>query len=322
MTLEIVGCIIIYYLDINCQINPAQIPLQEEEKEDTFMKHSSIKIIIIFCITYPAWVSVTLASGAVSVFVSIAPQKYFVEKIGGDLVEVSVMVKPGASPANYEPTPKQMIALAKARVYFAIGVPFERIWLAKITASNDRMLCVHTEKGVEKIPMQSNQPGGIKDPHIWLSPPLVMIQARNILSGMVAVDPTHRFVYEANYKKFIKELVDLDAEIRGVFAGKGKGLEFVVFHPAWGYFAAAYGLKQVPVEIEGKDPKPADLRCLIQHAKKRGIKVVFVQPQFSSKSAKVVADAIGGQIVFVNPLALNWSANLRQVAAKFKAALR
>jgi zinc transport system substrate-binding protein len=149
-----------------------------------------------------------------------------------------------------------------------------------------------------------------------------MIQARNILSGLVAVDPAHKTVYEANYKKFIVELVDLDAEIRGVFAKKGKGLEFMVFHPAWGYFAGAYGLKQVPVEIDGKTPKPVDLQRLIHLAKERDIKVVFTQPQFSSKHAQVIADAIGGQIVFINPLAPDWSDNLRRIAAKFKAALR
>ena len=255
-------------------------------------------MIIVCCIIFPVQAFVDIASEPIQVFVSIVPQKYFVEKIGGDFVAISVMVPPGASPASYEPKPHQMIALSKAKICFTVGVPFEKIWLEKIIATNSDMLCIHTESGIEKIPMQHNQAHGIQDPHVWLSPPLVMIQARNIVSGLIAVDPLHQTVYEANYKKFIAELVDLDAEIRGVLAERGKGLEFMVFHPAWGYFARAYGLKQVPVEIEGKAPKPADLQRLIQHAKERDITMVFTQLQFSSKHANVIANAIGGQVVF------------------------
>ena len=280
------------------------------------------------------------------VFVSIVPQKYFVEMIAGDLVETNVMVQPGANPATYEPKPRQMVALAKTDMYLAIGVPFEATWLGKIAATNSDMLVVRTEAGIEKIPMkphhheQSGQrhtkaeklhhPEGevealhhvIKDPHVWLSPPLVMIQARNIVQAFLAVDPDHRSVYEENYKNFINELAALDLELRAVFAGKGAGSEFMVFHPAWGYFAQAYGLEQIPIEIEGKEPKPAELQYLMQYAKKRGIKAVFVQPQFSHQAARAISKSIGGQIIFADPLAPHWATNLRQVAARFRAAIR
>jgi zinc transport system substrate-binding protein len=149
-----------------------------------------------------------------------------------------------------------------------------------------------------------------------------MLQARNILQALFKVDPSHGAVYEANYKKFIMEVVELDAEIRGFFAGKATGIEFMVFHPSWGYFAKAYDLEQVPVAIGGKEPKPADLKNLIRHAKEKGIKVVFVQPQFSTNSAGVIARAIGGQIAFADPLALDWADNLCKVASKFKAAFK
>ena len=162
----------------------------------------------------------------------------------------------------------------------------------------------------------------IKDPHVWLSPPLVMIQARNIVQAFLAVDPDHRSVYEANYKNFINELVSLDLELRELFAGIGENSEFMVFHPAWGYFAQAYGLEQIPAEIEGKEPKPAELQYLIQYATKRGIKVVFVQPQFSHQAAQAIAKAIGGQIVVADPLAPDWVTNLRRVASNFRSAIR
>jgi zinc transport system substrate-binding protein len=264
------------------------------------------------------------------VFVSILPQKYFVEKIGGDLVEVAVMVEPGASPHTYEPKPKQMVALAKTNIYFAIGVPFETTWLEKIAVTNPNMLIVHTEAGIRKIPMKAEHRRsqldedhyGTKDPHVWLSPPLVMILAGNMLQAFVRVDPAHRSVYEKNHDSFMNELVALDAEIRAVFKGKGKDVEFMVFHPAWGYFAQAYGLEQVPIELEGKQPKAAELQSLIQYAKARGIKVIFAQPQFSWQAAQTIAKSIDGQIVFVDPLAADWDRNLRQVASKFKAALK
>jgi zinc transport system substrate-binding protein len=263
-----------------------------------------------------------MAAGNIQVFVSIVPQKYFVEKIAGELVKVSIMVKPGASPATYEPKPGQMVALSMSRIYYAIGVPFEKAWLKKIAAANPGLLVVHTENGIEKVPMKPDQTVGVKDPHVWLSPPLVMVQARNILNALLEVDPKNASIYESNYRKFIVELVDLDAELRGVFSGKGKDIRFMVFHPAWGYFARTYGLKMIPVEIEGKNPKPAALRRLIEQARDCGINVVFVQPEFSTKSAGTIAKAIGGQVVFAAPLAEDWANNLKQVAVKFKAALR
>ena len=278
-------------------------------------------------------ISSASAAGQIAAFVSIVPQKFFVEQIGKDLVEVEVMVEPGANPHIYEPKPAQMAAISKARIYFAIGVTFEEIWLKKLASVNPKMKIVHTEHGIQKMPMvahhhddgeedeREHHDHGILDPHIWLSPPLVMVQARNILTALQEVDPAHYSDYEANYKAFVAMLVDLDGELRNIFAGK-QGLQFMVFHPAWGYFAHAYGLKQVPIEMEGKEPKPSQLKELIEHASEHKIKVVFVQPQFSSRSAKQVAKEIGGQVAFADPLALNWVENLREVAAKFKAVLK
>lgn len=292
------------------------------------------------------------AADKVPIFVSIVPQKYFVQQIGKELVDVRVMVPPGASPATYEPKPKQMVDLSKTKVYFAIGVPFENAWLEKIAAANPNMRVVHTDHGIQKLAMAAHhhddpaeehqeadhdreesehhgeaehdkdhhEQAGL-DPHIWLSPPLVKIQARTILAALQEADPVHRSVYEANFKAFTAQIDQLDADLEKTFAGK-TDLQFVAFHPAWGYFAHAYGLKQVPIEIEGKDPKPAQLKELIQHARENKIKVVFVQPQFSTKSAELVAREIGGRVAFADPLAEDWLANLRQVADKFRAALK
>ncbi len=294
-------------------------------------------VLSLFLVLFAAQIA---TAGPLKVFVSILPQKYFVEKIGGDLVEVSVMVPPGVSPATYEPKPRQMVALSKTTLYFAVGVPFEATWLKKIAAANPGMRVVHTEAGIEKMamkarhqhpeaaqPQQDDAEHGdnhheLKDPHVWLSPPLVMQQARNIFVALLAFDPAHRSSYETNYKKFVMELVNLDVELKRVFGRNGEQIAFMVFHPSWGYFARAYGLKQIPIEIEGKEPKPAELKHLILYAKERGIKVIFVQPQFSWQIAQTLAQAIGGHIAFADPLALDWSDNLRAVATQFKDALK
>lgn len=295
----------------------------------------SILKIFIFITLFLVTTQAVLAKDKVPVFVSIVPQMYFVQQIGQELVDVQAMVQPGASPATYEPKPKQLMAISKTKIYFSIGVPFENAWLDKIASANPNMKVIPTDHGIQKIPMVAHyhpskeehgynvdqHHDGIFDPHIWLSPPLVMLQARTVVSALQEVDPAHRSVYEANYKAFILQLVDLDAEFRNTLAGKHRR-QFMVFHPAWGYFAHAYGLKQVPIEFEGKDPKPAQLKALIERAREHNINVVFVQPQFSSKNAKQVAKEIGGQVAFVDPLAENWPENLKEVADKFKAALR
>ena len=299
-----------------------------------------------------------LASSAPAVFVSIVPQKFFVQQIGKDLVDVRVMVEPGASPATYEPKPRQMVELSKSAAYFAVGVPFERAWLDKISATNPDMKVFHTEQGIDKAPMATHRhhdhkeealhdheepdahdhksehaevlgrhdheharDHGILDPHVWLSPPLVKIQARNIKSGLQEIDPEHKAEYETNCEEFLRKIDELDARLKRIFEDK-RGLQFMVFHPAWGYFARSYGIEQVPVEIEGKDPKPAQLMELVEHAREKGIRVIFVQPQFSTRSADLVAKEIGGQVVFADPLAENWTENLLKVADKFEQALK
>lgn len=303
--------------------------------------------IAVFFIVFLTFTGIGFAGEKFPVFVSIAPQKYFVQQIGRQWVSVRVMVQAGASPATYEPKPRQMAALSQTAVYFAIGVPFEDIWLDRIAAANPNMRVVRTEQGIARMPMAAHHHhdeedqhldrGGHHgqgdhhpaadtdhqglDPHIWLSPPLVKIQIQAILSALKAIDPAHQDAFEANYRRFAAEIDRLDSRLRQTFTDR-QGLQFLVFHPAWGYFARTYGIEQVPVEIEGKAPKPARLQALIRRARNAGIKVIFVQPQFSTKSARLVAGEIGGQVAFADPLAEEWMANLQAVADKFKAALK
>jgi len=301
------------------------------------MQNNRLKYIFIFILGLIIFSKTQIsAEPRLNIFVSIVPQKYFVEKIGKSRVNVNVMVKPGASPATYEPKPRQMVVLSKTRLYFAIGVAFEQSWLKRIASANPNMEIIHTDEGIRKIAMEShldhedehdetpddhseNHKG--LDPHIWLSPSLVMVQAKKILDGLQKIDPTHQNEYDRNYQSFMAEIENLDHSLKSTFADQND-LQFIVFHPSWGYFARDYKLQQIPIEIEGKNPKPAQLKELIKQARKNHIQIIFVQPQFSTRSAKLVARAIRGEVVFADPLAENWMKNLRAVAEKFKKAIK
>lgn len=309
--------------------------------KDMNMRKFCLKLFGLCAVLIALWAAAGSAWGKVAVFVSLAPQKYFVQQIGMDLVDIQVMIPAGADLHTYEPKPRQMTAMARAQLYFAIGIEFERAWLKKLSRANPRMKVVHTDQGIQKISMatapqrketehhysqidhgkEKDYPASGLDPHIWLSPPLVAKQARAILAALIEIDAANRSAYEANYRTFAAKLADLDAELRRILSAR-PGFQFMVFHPAWGYFAHTYGLQQLPVEVEGKNPKPAQLKELIEHARQNDIKVIFAQPQFSARSAELIAGQIGGQVALADPLAENWADNLRQVARQIAAESR
>ena len=251
------------------------------------------------------------STGPLNVTVSILPQKHFVERIGGEYVSVNVMVLPGNSPATYEPKPEQLVALSEAALYVSIGVPFEKAWLDKIASANSEMLMVDTTQGIEKVG---------NDPHIWLSPTLVKTQAQTIYEALVQLDPAHKEAYHANLDSFLADIDALDADIRRTLEGVGSK-KFMVFHPAWGYFARDFGLEMIPIEVGGQEPSAAELADLVTGAKKEGIKVIFAQPEFSTKDAETIANEIGGKVLLISPLDPGWLDNLRRVADTFADAL-
>jgi zinc transport system substrate-binding protein len=261
--------------------------------------------------------------GKLKVFVSILPLAYFVERVGGQRVEVDVLVRPGQSPATYSPTPGQMAKLGGARALFVVGVPFEAALLPRIRSNMKRLRIVDTRKGIKlrEADGDADHDHGKHDPHVWLSPPLARQQVTTIAAALSALDPAGKDEYERNRARFAGELDALHAELSAALAPL-KGKEIFVFHPSYGYFCAAYGLKQVAVEFEGKSPSPRHLAELIKEARKRGVKVIFAQPQFSQKSAGTVAKAIGGAVVIMDPLARDYMKNMRDMAASVKKALK
>jgi zinc transport system substrate-binding protein len=278
----------------------------------------------------------------VRVVVSILPQSYFVERIGGEKVRVNVLVAPGKSPATYAPSPAQISSLARASVYFRIGVPFENVLMGKIGSIAGQVLVVDTRRGIHLRKMETGHhghesettrhPGAMEkvtpspdeagyDPHIWLDPKLVRQQAATICETLIRIDREGAAFYQSNLEKFRSDLETLDDKLKRILAPY-HGENLYVFHPSFGYFADAYGLRQLPIEIEGKAPKGKDLYQFIQAAKSSKARAIFVQPQFDRHAAEKIAAAIQGAVVPLDPLAGNYMENMESMALKIADAMK
>lgn len=250
------------------------------------------------------------------VYTAILPQKYFVERIGGDTVEVSAMVQAGFSPGTYEPKPEQMTALADSSAFFSVGAPFEKVWLGKIAGVNPNMKVVDTAAGIDRIPS-----GKGFDAHIWLGPEAVKSQVRTIRDALIELNPSAKTLYEKNCDAFLVEVEQLQKELTARFAPlKDRG--FLVFHPAWSYFAREFGLEQIAVEKNGQEPNAGDLAALVEKVKARGFKVVIVHPEFSTRAAEILAGEIGAKTVVISPLNPDWFNNQRLMADAIEASVR
>ncbi len=266
--------------------------------------------VVLLCLT----VSIAIFAN-MQVVVSIAPEEYFAKAVSGYL-DATVMVTPGSSPHTYEPKPSQMKKIAKADLYLAIGVEFESVWLNRFADLNPGMKIVDISENIARIPIAGAKGAkkGKLDPHIWTSPSNVKIIATNIADAFMDADPKNEKRYRENLNRFLKSVDELDAKIREKLSRIPEGSTFMVFHPAWGYFAREYGLKQLPVEIEGKEPKPKELAKLIDKARKKGVKAIIVQPEFSDKSARLIAGELKIPVVKISPLEADWYDTLLRLA--------
>jgi zinc transport system substrate-binding protein len=264
----------------------------------------------------------TKDSGRLTVAVTILPQAGFVEAIGGDRVEVVVMVPPGASPHTYEVTPDQMTRLSNAKMYAKVGSPveFELAWMDKLIAVNRSMLVVDCSKGIDLTESQDPDEPGL-DAHIWLSVKNAGLMVKNIFDGLVQVDSANKAYYEKNCADYLDKLNSLDIELAADLSGV-TNRSFIVFHPAFGYFARDYNLTQIAVEQEGKEPDADYIVRLIKEAREHDIRVVFVSPQYNTKSAESVAREIGGQVVIIDPLAKDFIENMHAIESAMKQAMQ
>ena len=334
----------------------------------------ALLFLLSLILTSPAWCAD--APSGLKVFASVLPIQTFVEAVGGERVEAEVMVLPGQSPATYDPSPKQVAALAEADLYVRVGVPFEMAWMKRIQAANPEMPILDLRDGLplrtqeahthpdehghhghehheheqhayghgrgEQHSRQAaqgqepdqdamlNAPSTVDapstsptatalktkemDPHIWTSPLLVRKMAVAIRDTLSALDPAGAAVYARNQQRFDTELAALHQDLQNRLAGLGNRA-FLVYHPAWGYFADTYELQQIPIERAGKEPGPRRLVALIAQAKAAGTRAIFVQPEFDQRTAQQIARGIGGRVEAATPLAADYADNLQRFAA-------
>jgi zinc transport system substrate-binding protein len=271
-----------------------------------------------------------VTAAPLDVFVSVLPLAAFAERVGGERVSVHTMVQPGHSPATYEPTPRQIAALADADVYFRVGVPFEDGWMKRIGAANPDMPVVDLREGLALRAQEAHrhdngkagaadghgaahERGTTLDAHVWTSPRLVRQMAATMRAAFARLDPAGAQTYAASQAAFDADLAALDAELTSRLAGL-RSRSFLVYHPAWGYFADAYGLTQVAIEQEGKEPGARRLTAVIERARAEDARLILVQPQFDRRAAAQVARAIGGRVETADPLSPDYAATLRRLA--------
>ena len=287
------------------------------------MKKISFSLMIFLAIFSSACKAPTPKGEIVTV--SIVPQKFFVDRISGGDFSVMVMIPPGHSPATYEATPAQLRQLSQSALYFRIGhIPFEAAQMDNLRAVNRAMKVVDTSAGIQLITGEPEKEhghhghdhGGI-DPHVWLSPEGGKVIARHIFQALAILKPKRKEVYKKNYETLLRDIEELDQESRKILAPK-RGREFIVFHPVWTYYGRHYGLKQVPLEIDGKEPGPSHIRAVIDLAKKKNIRAILVQKEFSTHYGEAIAKDIDGKVIVLNPLAENWLDNMKKIALTFK----
>ena len=318
--------------EINDRIRPALRTLQSDRKSlrhwlRPVLSGAALPLLILLLLHGCAEV---VRSDRLQVVASIEPLAWFVERIGGNRVAVSVMVPPGGDPHSYEPSPKQMAMLDSAVLFVKAGsgVEFELNWMPRILELNRRLRVCDASAGVQLIPMtdDASHDGpehrhGMYDPHYWLSPENARLIAINVERSLADADPSHRAEYAANRLALDRELKDLGDRIRARLAG-AKSRRFIVFHPAWGYYAHEFGLQQIAAEEQGKTLTPVQMVRVIDKAREHAIHTVFVSPQFSSAQAEAIARDIGGTTVQVDPLSRDYENNLMRATEAIAGELR
>jgi zinc transport system substrate-binding protein len=276
-------------------------------------------IVFTFFITLSACNGIVQNNEQPVITVSILPQKYLVERIAGSNFRINVFVPPGSSAETYEPTPLQMQDISKSVLYFRIGyMEFENTLIRNIQTQNYGLNFVNTADGNELIAADIVDHGdhvhmyGV-DPHVWLSIPEVKVQLKNITDAIIGIDPVNSDFYTNNYNLFTDELTELHDSLLEKFSSC-KRKSFLIFHPALGYFARDYGLSQITIEMEGKSPTAANMKRVIDLARKDDIKDVFIQMEFERESALAVARELGGEVIEIDPLSENWLENFKEMS--------
>jgi len=250
--------------------------------------------------------------------VTIEPQRYLAEQLTDSLFKIESMVPAGTSPETYDPTPAQMAKLARSKAYFCIGhIGFEEVWLDKLQQNNPQITFFDNSKGIALITSEHTHSDnhahehGI-DPHIWSSPQAVRLIVQNMYNALTEIDEANKKHYEDNLKRLLRQIDAVDEKIKQTLQHSSQQA-FIIYHPALSYFARDYGLTQYSIENDGKEPTPEQLKRLIEVAKEKGIKTVFVQQEFDRKNAELVAKETGCRLIVINPLSYNWEEEIMHI---------
>lgn len=261
---------------------------------------------------------------AQTVFVSIPPQAWLANQLAGDLLQVEILLPPGASPATYEPTPKQMAALERSQLYLQIGAPFEGTLLAKVADLMPEVRVVDCRAGVQLEPIEGENHGHggeLPDPHIWLDPQRMKLVAHTSAEALQELLPDSAREIEERLFTLLSTIDATDRRVNEILAPH-TGSTLLVFHPAYGYFTRRYGLRQTAIEVEGKAPSARRMAAVVEGLRQQKVPALFVQPQFSRTTAERIADALDCELVELDPLAGDYLSNLEAMAMRIAEALK
>ncbi|HHP0356506.1 TPA: metal ABC transporter solute-binding protein, Zn/Mn family [Campylobacter lari subsp. concheus] len=259
------------------------------------------------------------------VSVSIAPQAYFIKQIAKDTLDINIVIPPNANEHTFEFKPSGILKLEKSDIYFTANLEFEKIWILKLKDNLKNTKIISTQNGIDFIPLQEHTHEGHHhhgdDPHTWLDPLLAKTHAKNITLALIEQYPQNKAFYEQNLENFLKEMDALNLQIQALFKNV-KNKYFLVYHPSWGYFAKRYHLSQIPVEIEGKEPKPKDLAKLAKLIQKEQIKAIFVPKGANNNTIKAMASNYDLKIIELDHLPNDYKNELLKDAKNIASVLQ
>ena len=261
-----------------------------------------------------------------TISVSIASIQWLVDQVGGEHVQTQSLTTSGDDPHTYEPSPAQMTAIAASDLYFTVGIEFEEIWLPKFTNANPDLQVVDISQGVDRIPVvgghaEEDHPHEGLDPHIWLSPQKMRQIANNIALSLESLDPNNAALYQSNLEIVLSTIIKVDNQLSQMLS-QTRLKQFLIMHPSLGYFADAYGLQMIPVEIDGQEPSPTQLADILQASQAYGIHTLFTQTGSNPVNVQVLAEQAGiDNIIEIDPMTYDWPANMLLIGTYLQDAL-
>ncbi len=271
------------------------------------------KIALLLCIGLLCWSCRKASTSQERVInVTIEPERYLVEAIAGDKYKVNTLVPVGSNPEIYEPTPRQMVELGKGELYFRIGnIGFEQLWMGRIRQNAPHLKIYDLSEGI-----LSHTKGQYEDPHIWTSVVNMRKMAKTVSDVLCKEDPQNETYYKERTLKLLQRLDALDKDFRKRLKNLSNR-SFLIYHPTLTYFAKDYGLEQIAIEKEDKEPTPSSVRATIEECRRKNVRLILLQQQFDTKNTQLIAAQLKVRTVVFDPLSYQWEETLRAVVQSF-----